>query len=179
MKHATVVMFIAAALALGACDKKPAPTTKADTVGGLPPAATTPGTPPAGTPPGTVTQPTSAQPATGTTAAPSTLTPRNFKLGSAIGADKKVTVVTDTIAAKEPAQISVDLYGVGEAKVRTQWNQKGADGKVTPLKSDSETVKVTAPTTVAFKAENLAPGAYDVELFVNEVSAGKMPFTVK
>jgi len=179
MKPLTSLILLAAALALGACDKKPAPTTKAETVGGLPPAATTPGTPPAGTAPGSTTQPTSAEPTTDKPSGLSTIAPRNFKIGNAVGPDKKVTVVTDTLVAKEAAHISVDLYGVGEAKVRTQWNQKGADGKVTPVKSDTETVKVTAPMTLAFKADNLAPGSYDVELLVNEISAGKMPFTVK
>jgi hypothetical protein len=170
-----IAFTLAVALALAACGKKEDASKPASA--NLPAAATTPGTPPAGTAPGANTQPTSAEPTTDKPAAAGSVIPRNFALGTAIGPNKKVTVVTDTLTGKETAYASVDLYGVGEAKVRAVWNSKAK-----LVKSDTETVKVSAPITVEFHLSDpagLAPGDYDVEMLVNEVSAGKMKFTVK
>lgn len=174
MKHAIAVTLVSA-LALAACGKKEDATKPA--TANLPPTAVTPGTPVAGTAPGDTLQPTSADPAKDKPAGASTVMPRNFTVGTAAGPDKKVSVIADTLGAKETAYASVDLYGAGEAKVRAAWSAKS---KV--VKSDTETVKVTAPVTVGFSLSDpagLAPGDYDIELFVNEVSAGKKKFTVK
>lgn len=170
-----IAFTLAVALALAACGKKEEAPKSANAA--LPAAATTPGTPPAGTTPGATTQPTSAEPSTDKPAGASSVVPRNVALGTAIGPNKKVTVATDTLSGKDTAYISVDLYGAGEAKVRAVWNSKAK-----LVKSDTETVKVTAPVTLEFHLSDpagLAPGDYDVELLVNEVSAGKMKFTVK
>lgn len=179
MKVATSLVVLAAALALAACGRKD--TEQKATSSGVAPAATTPGTQTPGTPPGGTPQPTSADPKAGAPAPASSITPRNVTFGTAV-ADKKVSVITDTLAAKETAYLSLDLYGSGDAKVRVNWIGPGPDGKPQTLQSDSETLKVTQPTSLAFplrRAEGFPVGAYEVQVFVNEVPAGTKKFTVK
>lgn len=112
----------------------------------------------------------------------SSVVPRNYKLGSAIGPDKKVMAPVAVFAKNNTVYVSADLFGAGEANLRVRWTYKDKDGKVTVVKEDAQKLNVTAPTTIEFhvsKPDGFPTGGYEVELFVNDVSAGKMPFTVK
>jgi hypothetical protein len=108
--------------------------------------------------------------------------PRNFALGNAIGADKKVMAPLTVLAKGDTAYVSVDLFGAGEAKVQARWTYKGADGKVMLVKEEVQKLAVTAPATIEFhvsKPDGWPAGGYEAEISVNDVSAGKKGFTVK
>jgi hypothetical protein len=163
----TIALITAAALALGlaACGKKEEPPKTAEA-----PAPTTAPAPPTQAAPPSPSVPTSS------------VVPRNFALGNAIGADKKVMVPLNVLAKGDTAYVSVDLFGAGDAKVMARWTYKGADGKVVLVKEEAQKLNVTTPATIEFhvsKPDGWPAGGYEAEISVNDVSAGKKGFSVK
>lgn len=162
MNRAAFALFAATMLMGAACGKKEEP------------AKAAPASPPA-TAPATQAPPSASVPA-------SSVVPRNYTLGNAIGADKKVMAPVNAFVKNDTAYVSVDLFGAGEANLKARWTYKDKDGKVIVVKEDAMKLNVTAPITVEFhvsKPDGLPAGGYEVELFVNDVSTGKKPFTVK
>lgn len=109
-----------------------------------------------------------------------TVEARNVALGIALDG-KAVSVMTDKLTTNDPAYVSVQLDGRGEAKVRTVWTGHGADGQSSAVQTDTETVQVSGPTRLAFalrKSEANFPGDYEVEVFVNERPVAKKAFRV-
>ena len=172
MKTVTALAtFVALACCLAACGKKDE--TAKSTTAYMPPAATAPAT---------ATQPSAATPAPPAPQGSGSVTPRNLAFGTAIAADKKVSVATDTLTLKETAYVSIDLFGAGEAKVKALWTYKDREGRTQLVKDDNETFSVKAPITIEFhvaKPEGLVPAAYEVALFVNDAPIGGKKFTVK
>ena len=101
--------------------------------------------------------------------------------GSAIGADKRVTITTDTFAPTDTMYVSVDTSGSGTAKLDAKWTyHKG--GSVTVVKEDSMTLATTGPATHEFhvsKPDGWPAGNYEVEVMLDGKSAGLKKLTVK
>jgi hypothetical protein len=101
--------------------------------------------------------------------------------GSAIGADKKVAVATDSIAPSDTMYVSVDTTGSGTAKLDAKWTyHKG--GNVAVVKEDSMTIDTAGPATHEFhvsKPDGWPAGDYRVEVMLDGMSAGSKKLTVK
>jgi hypothetical protein len=149
-------LLVSTALALAACGKKeePAP-------------APAPGPAP------------SAEPAP--TPAPAGIAVSSVTAGSAIGADKKVTVATDSFAPSDTMYVSVDTTGSGTAKLDAKWTYS-KDGNVAVVKDDSMTINTTGPATHEFhvsKPDGWPAGNYEVDVLLDGRSAGSKKLTVK
>jgi len=149
-------LLVTAALALAACGKKdePAP---------APAPAPAPSVEPAPTP------------------APAGIAVSSVTAGSAIGADKKVTVASDSFAPSDTIYVSVDTTGSGTAKLDAKWTyHKG--GNVAVVKEDSMTIDTAGPATHEFhvsKPDGWPAGDYQVEVMLDGMSAGSKKLTVK
>ncbi len=154
MRVTALVIVSAMALAIAACDKKdePAKTTTA------PPPSTAPSTP---------------APAAGVMVS-------NVTVGNAVGPDKKILGAAATIAPKDTIYVSVDTTGSGEATLKSRWTYL-KDGKTTVVKEDTQKVSTGGPATHEFhisKPDGWPKGDYQVEVFLNDASAGTRRFTV-
>jgi hypothetical protein len=149
-------LLVSTALALAACGKKdePAP---------APAPAPAPSVEPAPTP------------------APAGIAVSSVTAGSAIGADKKVTVATDSFAPSDTMYVSVDTTGSGTAKLDAKWTYS-KDGNVAVVKDDSMTINTTGPATHEFhvsKPDGWPAGNYEVDVLLDGRSAGSKKLTVK
>lgn len=101
--------------------------------------------------------------------------------GSAIGADKKVTVATDSFARTDTMYVSVDTTGSGTANLAAKWTyHKG--GNVAVVQEDSMTVNTAGPATHEFhvsKPDGWPAGDYAVEVTLDGQPAGSKKLTVK
>lgn len=149
-------LLLSAALALAACGKKEEPA---------------PAPAPAPAP--------SAEPAPAP--APAGIAVSSVTAGSAIGADKKVTVATDNFAPGDTMYVSVDTTGSGTATLDAKWTySKG--GNVAVVKDDSMTINTTGPATHEFhvsKPDGWPAGNYEVDVLLDGRSAGSKKLTVK
>ena len=113
--------------------------------------------------------------------APAGIAVSSVTAGSAIGADKKVTVATDSFAPTDTMYVSVDTTGSGTANLSAKWTyHKG--GKVAVVQEDSMTVDSTGPATHEFhvsKPDGWPAGDYQVEVMLDGQSAGTKKLTVK
>jgi hypothetical protein len=128
--------------------------------------------PPPTPPPATLPPPTTAPPVL----AISTVT-----LGSAIGADKRVTTPTETFTTKDTVYATVETTGTGNAKVRALWTF--VRGEKT-AKVDETTIEVvtTAPTVNEFhvsKPSGWPKGDYRVEIFLGDAPTAAVTKTFK
>ena len=101
--------------------------------------------------------------------------------GSAIGADKKVTIATDTFAPTDTMYVSVDTSGTGTAKLDAKWTYRKGD-KVAVVKEDSMTVNTTGPATNEFhvsKPDGWPAGNYQVEVLLDDKVVQTKKFAVK
>jgi hypothetical protein len=149
------VLLASAALALAACGKKEEP----------PKPAAAPAPPPAAAP----------------APAPAGVTAGMVSLGSAIGADKKVTTATESFAKGDTFYVSVDTTGAGTATIKTKWTYH-KDGQVAVVKEDSQTINPSGPATSEFhisKPDGWPTGEYQVEVFLGDKSVGVKKFAVK
>lgn len=152
MRKTALVIVSALAFAFAACGKKdePAKTTTAPT-----PPATMPA------------------PAKGVAVG-------NVTVGNALGADKKIQGGAAAIAPKDTIYVSIDTTGSGEATLKSRWTYL-KDGKTTLVKEDTQKVSTSGPATHEFhisKPDGWPKGDYQVEVFVNDASAGTRRFTV-
>ena len=154
--HMFFALLVSSALALAACGKKEEPA---------------PAPAPAPAP--------SAEPAPAP--APAGIAVSSVTAGSAIGADKKVTVATDSFAPSDTMYVSVDTTGSGTAKLDAKWTySKG--GNVAVVKDDSMTINTTSPATHEFhvsKPDGWPAGNYEVDVLLDGRSAGSKKLTVK
>lgn len=149
-------LLVSTALALAACGKKeePAP---------APAPAPAPSVEPAPTP------------------APAGIAVSSVTAGSAIGADKKVAVATDSFAPSDTMYVSVDTTGSGTAKLDAKWTYS-KDGNVAVVKDDSMTINTAGPATHEFhvsKPDGWPAGNYEVDVLLDGRSAGSKKLTVK
>jgi hypothetical protein len=149
------VLLASAALALAACGKKEEP----------PKPAAAPAPPPAAAP----------------APAPAGVTAGMVSLGSAIGADKKVTTATESFAKGDTFYVSVDTTGAGTADLKAKWTYH-KDGQVAVVKEDTQTINPAGPATSEFhvsKPDGWPTGDYQVEVFLGDKSVGVKKFAVK
>ena len=103
-------------------------------------------------------------------------------LGSAIGADKKVTTAAESFGPKATIYASIDTTGTGKGTViKAKWTFAGKKGAV-PVNEESQTLDLDGPATNEFHLTKKTPwpkGSYDVEIFLNDNSAAKKSFTIK
>ena len=148
-------LITAFAVALAACGKKEEPPKPAPAP--APAAAPAPAPAPAGVAVSTVT------------------------VGKAIGADKKVTAATDSLAKGDTFYASIDTTGTGTATLKAKWTySKG--GQTAVVKEDSMTVNATGPATHEFhvaKPDGWPVGDYEVAVSVDDKPAATKKFSVK
>jgi hypothetical protein len=153
----TVRLLALALVAVGlvACQKEPAPTP--------PPKTTAPAPSPAPAP------------------APAAVSVSNATLGSAVGADKKVTQAKDSFAKNDTIYVAVDTAGSGTANLKARWTYTH-QGKSVPVKEDTQTIQATGPSTTEFhvsKPDGWPVGDYQVEVLLNDQVVQTKRFTVK
>ena len=149
MRKNLLVIVSALALVLGACGKKDEPP------------KTTTATPP----PATV----SAGVAVG-----------NVSVGKSVGSDKKIQGGAAAIVPSDTIYVSIDTTGNGEATLRSRWTYL-KDGKSMLVKEDTQKVTTSGPATHEFhisKPDGWPKGEYQVEVLVNDTSAGTRRFNV-
>lgn len=153
-----VSLSIASALALGACNKSPAPQHEAET--------TAPAT-------GATAAPTPA-----VESAPATVSVTAVDLGSAVGADQKVTAPTTTFSPGNTIYAAVATTGKGTATLDAKWIYQ--DGQT--IKEDSKSIAADGPATTTFsisKPDGWPTGNYKIEVTLNGTPAMSKDFTVK
>ena len=149
-------LIVSTALVLAACGKKDEPKT-------APTPAPTPSAQPAPTP------------------QPAGVAVSSVTAGSAIGADKKVTVATDSFAPTDTMYVSVDTTGSGTAKLDAKWSYRKG-GNVAVVQEDSMTIDTTGPATHEFhvsKPDGWPAGDYEVQVMLDGQPAGSKKLTVK
>ena len=113
--------------------------------------------------------------------APAGIAVSSVTAGSAIGADKKVTVATDSFAKTDTMYVSVDTTGSGTANLNAKWTYlKG--GNVAVVREDAVTIDASGPATHEFhvsKPDGWPAGDYEVEVSLDGKSVGSKKLTVK
>ena len=158
-----LALGLAGALTIAACNKSPenAP----------PPATTTP----AATPP----------PAPASTSTPTTMTPSagvsvtSVDLGTAVGADQKVTSPTTTFSPKDTIYAAVSTTGTASnATLGAKWTYQ--DGQT--VNDSSQTIAPTGPAVTTFhisKPDGWPAGNYKVEISLDGNAVSSKDFSVK
>ena len=162
--HAALAVVAAVALTLAACGKKEEPP-QAQTA---PPPVSMPAPPPAAEP---VPPPV----------APAGVAVAAVTLGNAIGADKKVSAVTETFAAADTLYVSIDTTGTGTASLGAKWTYH-MDDQVAVVKEDTMTITSAGPATNEFhvsKPDGWPTGDYEVEITLDGKPAGSRKFVVR
>lgn len=148
-------LSIASALALSACSKAPAPQPEASA-----PVASAPVEAPAAAP------------------APAPVAVAAVDLGSAVGADQKITTPTTAFAPKDTIYASVATTGTGNATLDVKWTYQ--DGQT--VNDHNKTIAATGPANTAFsisKPDGWPAGNYKVEVSLNGAPAMSKDFSVK
>ena len=101
------------------------------------------------------------------------------RLGSAIGADKKIATATETFKAKDTIYASVSTTGTAASTpMRALWTYQ--DGQV--VSDDAQTVVPTGADTTEFhiaKPDGFPAGSYKVEIFIDGRTVMNRNFDVK
>jgi len=150
-----IAFALAATLSLAACGKKE----EAATPTAAPPAASTAAATPAAP-------------------APAAVSLASIDLGSAVGADQKVTTATTTFTPKDSIYAAVSTTGSGTATIAAKWSYQ--DGQT--VKEDSKSIAPTGPATTSFeisKPDGWPAGNYKVDITLNGQPAGTKDFSVK
>ena len=135
------------------------------------------------TPPPPKPAPTQAPaPAPTPAPAPAAVSVSSATLGSAVGADKKVTAASETFGKKDTIYVSIDTAGSGKATLKAKWTFTGKDGKAIPVKEETQTIDATGPATTEFhvsKPDGWPAGNYQVEILQDDKVVQTKKFTVK
>ena len=132
------------------------------------------------TPKPTAAPPPVSTPAPAPSGAPAVITLSNITVGSAIGPDKKVITGRSTLGKNDTIYASVDTMGTGTAGLKAKWTYLQG-GEPTLVKEETMSVDAVGPATSEFHISNpdgWPAGEYEVEVFVNDASAGTRRFTV-
>ena len=114
-------------------------------------------------------------------AQPAAVSVSSATLGSAVGADKKVTQAKDSFAKNDTIYVAVDTAGSGTANLKARWTYVH-QGKSVPVKEDTQTIQATGPSTTEFnvsKPDGWPTGDYQVEVLLNDQVVQTKKFTVK
>jgi hypothetical protein len=158
-QHLTLIIAMAGALALSACGKQEAPPPAAPPVAAPEPAPTPTPTPP----------PDAAAP----------VAVASVDLGTAVGADQKVTAATTTFGANDTIYAAVSTIGTApNAVLNAKWTYQ--DGQT--VNESSQTIAPNGPAVTSFhisKPDGWPVGNYKVEISLNGTSAASKDFSVK
>jgi len=105
----------------------------------------------------------------------------NITLGKALGPDKKVTATTETFDKGDTIYAVVETTGSGKATLKAKWTYLKGD-KTAVVSEDSQTISANGPATNEFhvsKPDGWPVGDYQVDITVNDKSAGTKKFVVK
>jgi hypothetical protein len=114
--------------------------------------------------------------------APAAVTVSSATLGSAVGADKKVTAPKESFAKNDTIYVAVDTAGSGTANLKAKWTFTGKDGKAVTVKEDTQTIQSTGPSTTEFhisKPDGWPAGDYQVEVMQDDRVVQTKKFSVK
>ena len=114
-------------------------------------------------------------------AQPAAVSVSSATLGSAVGADKKVTQAKDSFAKNDTIYVAVDTAGSGTANLKARWTYVH-QGKSVPVKEDTQTIQATGPSTTEFnvsKPDGWPAGDYQVEVLLNDQVVQTKKFSVK
>lgn len=114
--------------------------------------------------------------------APAVVTVSSATLGSAVGADKKVTAPKETFAKNDTIYVAVDTAGSGTANLKAKWTFTGKDGQSVPVKEDTQTIQATGASTTEFhisKPDGWPVGDYQVEVMQDDRVVQTKKFSVK
>lgn len=164
-----LVVSVAAALALGACNK----TNDSVSTTGTPSSAMTAA--PASTVAPTAMPPAMA-PAGAATAGAVSVT--SVDVGTSVDATNRVTAASSSFAPKDDIYASVVTNGNGQAKLDARWTFQ--DGQV--VNEDSKTIDATGEQATTFKINKpggFPPGDYKVEISLNGNMVSSKDFSVK
>ena len=117
-------------------------------------------------------QPAAAPPSTAAPAPPP-VSVAGVTLGSAIGADKRVSSPAESFGAKDTIYVSVETTGVGPASVRGLWTFVKGD-KTTKVGESGVTFESTGPAVNEMHVSNPSgwpKGDYRVEVFLGDGAA--------
>ena len=114
-------------------------------------------------------------PAPAATAAPATTLPApvsvsTVALGTAIGADKRVTAATETFSPRDTIYASVETAGSGHAKLRARWSFVKGD-KTAKVDETALDLDAAGPAVNEFhisKPSGWPKGDYKVEMFLGD-----------
>jgi hypothetical protein len=127
---------------------------------------------------GTVTPPPTSAPAAAPAAEPVRVS--DIKLGSTIGADKRITKESDTFKPTETIYAAVTTTGTAPSSViAARWTY-GSKGQL--VKADSQSIAPSGTETTEFhiaKPSGWPKGSYTVAITVDGQPAGSKTFTVK
>jgi hypothetical protein len=160
-----LALGIAGALTIAACNKSPE---------NAPPPATapTPATTPPPAPATTSTAPT-------TTPAQQGVSVTSVDLGTAVGADQKVTSPTTSFSPKDTIYAAVSTTGTASnATLGAKWTYQ--DGQT--VNDSSQTIAPTGPAVTTFhisKPDGWPAGNYKVEISLDGNTVSSKEFTVK
>jgi len=113
--------------------------------------------------------------------APAPVSVSGATLGSAVGADKKITTAAESFGKKDTIYVSVDTAGSGNATLKAKWTYM-SKGKSVPVKEDSQTIQSTGPATSEFhvsKPDGWPAGDYQVEILLNDQVVQTKKYAVK
>ena len=102
--------------------------------------------------------------------APAGVSVTGATLGSAVGADKRVSAPKDAFAKGDTIYVAVDTAGSGSANLKAKWTYVSG-GKSVPVKEDTQTIQSTGPSTTEFhvsKPDGWPAGDYQVEVLLND-----------
>lgn len=165
-----LVLALAAAAALSACKKDaPAPADPAPAATTADPAAPMPAPQPL--------------PAAGTPATPATAV-MDLQLGTAIGADNRVSTPATAFATTDTLYASVNTAADASGTLAARWTYLGADGSAAPTEVDMQSKQLTAGTATAHefhvsKPDGWPAGRYRVEIMHNGQTVQTRDFDVR
>jgi hypothetical protein len=113
--------------------------------------------------------------------APAPVSVTAVTLGSAIGADKKVTTPTETFVPKDTIYAVVETSGQGHAKLRALWTFVRGE-KTAKVDESALEFESTAPAVNEFhvtKPSGWPKGDYKVEIFLDDAPAPAATKTFK
>jgi hypothetical protein len=163
-----LVVSVAAALALSACNK----TNDSVSTSGTPPSATTAPSSTAAPAP----MPPAMAPAGAATAGVVSVT--SVDVGTSVDSTNRVTSASSSFAPKDDIYASVVTNGSGQAKLDARWTFQ--DGQV--VNEDSKTIDASGEQATSFKINKpggFPPGDYKVEISLNGNMVSSKDFSVK
>jgi len=116
-----------------------------------------------------------------TPATPAVVTVKAVTVGKAIGADKRVTAPASSFARTDTIYAAVETDGSGTATLKAKWTYHKGD-KAAVVNENSQTLVATGPAVTEFhisKPDGWPTGDYQVEVLLNDVSAGAQKFSVQ